>query len=252
MLVTPDPAPDAPDAPARWERLALGAGVAFGLVQLAAAVFAGAFVVPTHAPVGAPPAETAAALGRYVGRIAAGTYLMTLSVPFLLLFLGGLGARLRRVEGGTAPLAGAASAAGVTLAVIGPLGAVLSGLSAPVAALGGDPAVVTELDSITPLALALAGYPTAVLLGATATLLGHARAVPRALVWSGAALALLALASTATIAVRGFFPLVALQQLLFPLWVLVLAAVLLGGAPRPAAQPAPGGAGRVHRQSHAA
>jgi hypothetical protein len=112
--------------------------------------------------------------------------------------------------------------------------------------------VVTELDSITPLALALAGYPTAVLLGATSTLLGHARAVPRALAWSGAALAVLALASTATIAVRGFFPLVALQQLLFPLWVLVLAAVLLAGAPRPAAQPAPASAGRVHRQSHAA
>jgi hypothetical protein len=247
VLTTPAPTPE---GPARWERLALGAGVAFGLVQLAAVVFAGAFVVPTHAPVGAAPAETAAALGRYAGRIAAGTYLMTLSVPFLLLFLGGLGPLLRRADGGGA-LAGAASAAGVALAVIGPLGAVLSGLSAPVAALGGDPAVVTELDSITPLALALAGYPTAVFLGATSVLLRHARLIPRALAWSGAALALLALGSTATIAVRALFPLVALQQLLFPLWVLVLAGGLLARTPRPVPPPAPAPAGRVPLRGHA-
>jgi hypothetical protein len=213
--------------PSRWERLALAAGVAFALAELGAFVFALAFVIPTHAPVGAPPAETAAALGRYAPRIAAGTYLVTLPLPFLLLFLGGLVAVLRRAEGESAPLTVAAAAAGVVIAVVGPLGAVLSGLSAAVANLGGDPAVVAELDSITPLALALAGYPKAVLLGTTATLVLQARLGPRWLAWIGYGVALLGLASTATIAVRALFPLVALQQLLFPLWIIALAGTLL-------------------------
>jgi hypothetical protein len=220
-------------APSRWERLALAAGVAFALAELGAFVFAMAFVVPTHAPVGSPPAETAAALGRYAPRIAVGTYLVTLPVPFLLLFLGGLVAVLRRAEGGGAPLTVAAAAAGVALAVVGPLGAVLSGLSAAVANLGGDPAVVAELDSITPLALALAGYPKAVLLGTTATLVLHGRLGPRWLAWTGYGVALLGLASTATIAARTLFPLVALQQVLFPLWIIALAGTLLARLPRP-------------------
>jgi hypothetical protein len=223
------------DSP-RWERLALGAGVAYALTEVAALVFAAVVVVPTHAPVGAPAVEVAAALGRHATRIAAGTYLMTLSVPFLLLFLGGLVGVLRRAEGGSASLAGAAGAAGTALTVIAPLGAVLSGLSAAVANLGGDAAVVAELDSITPLALALAGYPKAVLLGATATLALHARLAPRSVAWSGYALALLALGSTLTIAVRALFPLVALQQLLFPLWILALAVTLLGRRSQPVEQ----------------
>ena len=98
---------------------------------------------------------------------------------------------------------------------------------------GLDPAVVTELDSITPLALALAGYPRAVLLGATSTLLLQGRLAPRPLAWTGYALALLALAATATVALRALFPLVALQGLLFPLWVLALAGTLLARS-RPA------------------
>ncbi len=84
-----------------------------------------------------------------------------------------------------------------------------------------------ELDSITPLALALAAYPKAVLLGAASTLVMKKRLAPRWIEWAGYGLALLGLASTATIAVRALFPLVSLQLLLFPLWVLALAAMLL-------------------------
>jgi hypothetical protein len=45
--------------------------------------------------------------------------------------------------------------------------------------------------------------------------------------------ALLGLASTATIAARTLFPLVALQQVLFPLWIIALAGTLLARLPRP-------------------
>ncbi len=213
----------------RWERLALLSGVLFAAVQLAVIVFALGVVVPTHAPVGAPPTETAAALARHASLVAVGTYLYTLPMPFLLLFLGGLFSALRRVEGGGGAFSAAALAAGIAGSIITPFGALLSGLSARVAVLGGDPAVVTELDSITPLATALAAFPHAVLLGTTSALLLASRLASRRVARFGLVLMLLALASTLTMVVDQLFPLVALEMLLFPIWVLALSVSLLRG-----------------------
>lgn len=222
----PVPSSFARDA-SSWERLALGSGILFAVAQIGAMLFSFGVVVPTHAPVGAPPAETAAALAAHSGLIAAGTYLFTLPVPFLLLFLGGLFEVVRRSEGGGMVPAAVILVAGVAAAVIAPMGAVLSGLGAPMAILGGDPAIVTEVDSITPLAMALAGYPYAVLAGVTSLVVLRGGITPRWIGWSGLALAALCLAATATIAIRDLFPLTLLETLLFPLWVLAISVALV-------------------------
>jgi hypothetical protein len=214
-------------SPSRWERWALASGILFAATQLAALLFAFGVVVPTHAPVGAPAQETAAALAANSTIIAFGTYLTTVPMPFLLIFLGGLHELLRRSHAGGPALATAALAAGVAAAVIVPFGAVLSGLSAPVALQGGDPVLAKELDSITPLAMALSGYPYAVLAGAVSIAVLRGGLAPRWVGWLGVAVVAVSLAATATIAVNALFPLTLLVTLLFPVWVLSLSIALV-------------------------
>ena len=97
--------------------------------------------------------------------VGAGTWLAVLPLPFLLLFLGGLGSLLRRVAGG--PTAVTAVVAGTCSAVMVALGALVSSLTP---AIGADDtsaaagAVVKALDGATPLAVAMSGFPRAVLL----------------------------------------------------------------------------------------
>jgi hypothetical protein len=211
----------------RWERWTLASGILFAGTQIAALLFAFGVVVPTHAPIGAPAQDTAAALAANSGIIAVGTYLTTIPMPFLLIFLGGLYEVLRRSHAGGGALATAAVAAGVAAAVIVPFGAVLSGLSAPVALQGGDPAVAKELDSITPLAMALSGYPYAVLAGSVSIAVLRGGIAPRWVGWLGVALVAVSLAATATIAVNALFPLALLVTMLFPVWVLTLSIALV-------------------------
>lgn len=216
------------ESPSSWERLALGSGLVYAAIQIASIAYAMGVVVPTHAPIGAPAAEVAAALARHADLIHIGTYLVTLSLPFFLLFLGGLFAVLCQAEGGSGALAAGVLASGVTIAAIVPLGALLSGLGGTVAAGGGDPVMAKELDSITPLAMALAGYPQATMVGATSVLALRSGIAPRWMALTGFALAAISLGSSLTLAVAALFPLVALQMVLFPLWVLALASTLLG------------------------
>jgi hypothetical protein len=219
--------------PSWWERGALACGVVFAAMQLAALVIALAVIVPTHAPLDAPATEAAVAFATHAPLIALGNYLLALPVPFLLLFLGGLHAVLRRAAGGGDAPAAAALAAGVAAAVIGPLGALISGLGARIALAGGDPAVVKELDGMGPLAMALAAFPHAVLVGVVAAVALRGRLAPRWLAWLGLAVGLVGLLATGVLVAPELFPLLALEMLLFPLWILAVSAALLRSA-RPA------------------
>ncbi len=227
-MVTRHPA----SPPLNWERPALAGGILFSVFQFASLLYSFGVVVPTHASVDAPPAATASALAANEGIVATGTYLTTIPMPFLLLFLGGLHEVLRRSPGGGPALATATTAAGVVSAVLVPFGAVLSGLSAPVAGAGGDPAVVKELDSITPLAMALSGYSYALLAGLVSSVVMRGRIAPRWVGWLGLGFSATALASTATIAVRALFPLTLLSAVLFPAWAMTLSVAILRRADR--------------------
>jgi hypothetical protein len=213
--------------PLRWERLALASGLLFVVVQIATVAFNVAFFLARHPPMDASPQETARGFAEHATMVEIGTYLYVLHMPFLLLFLGGLFGVLRRAEGGSGVLSVSALGAGVAMAVIAPMGAVISSLTPTIGQLGGDAATVKAIDAMTPLALALSAFPRAVLLGATSAVLLEGRVAPRWIGWTGLALGLISLISTGTLVAPALFFLLAIGTLLFVVWVAALTVALL-------------------------
>lgn len=211
----------------RWERLALASGILFVAVQIATVAFNVAFFLTTHPPMDASPQEAARAFAEHATMVEIGTYLYVLQLPFLLPFLGGLFAVLRRAEGGSGALSVSALGAGVAMVVIASMGALISSLTPTIGQLGGDAATVKAIDGMTPLALALSAFPRAVLLGATSVVLLEGRIAPGWIGWTGLALGLISLVSTGTLVAPALFPFLALGTLLFVVWVAALTVALL-------------------------
>src|SRR3954462_15066257 len=155
------------DTPPGWqgehssfgERLTLGSGIVFGLIQLAALVFAITAIFSHKPPLDAPVIEQAAWYAQHGDTLALGNLLLALSAPFFLLFLGGLFGSLRRAEGGSNVLSIAAHGSGIALAMIWPFGCMLTDLGVTIARKGGDAATVWALDALAPLSLALSALP---------------------------------------------------------------------------------------------
>jgi hypothetical protein len=213
--------------PYPWERLTLASGLLFVANQIATVAFNVAFFLTTHPPMDASPAETARGFARAETMVEIGTYLYMLHMPFWLLFLGGLFGVLRRAEGSSGALSISALGGGLAMAVIAPIGALVSSLTPIMGQLGGDAATVKAIDAMTPLALALSAFPRAVLLGATSVVLLEGRVTPRWIGWAGLVLGLVSLVSTGTLLVPALFPFLAIGTLLFVVWVLVLTLALL-------------------------
>jgi hypothetical protein len=225
-----------------WERIALASGIVFALVQLAAVAFFGAAAAPHMPSLDAPFAEHAAFYTQYWETLAIANYLYVLPIPFFLLFLGGLFEVLRRAEGQAGVLTTATMSAGVALAMVWPLGIVVASSGQSMAKEGLDGAAVFAFDNAAQLSLALSGFPRAVLLAGTSFALLAAGIGPRWIGWTGIGLAVVALATTATLVVSEVYPFLAIGMLLFHVWVVALCAVLLRrGAPAPQ----PMGAGRA-------
>lgn len=217
------------EQPSCWERTALAGGIAFSALQLAAEVFAFAAIFPQKPPLGAPVAEQAAWYAEHGTILAVGNYLLALPAPFFfLLFVGGLFVALRRA-GGEA-LAVATAAAGTAMAMLWPLGCMLTNLGTTIAQNGGDAATVWALDGLAPLSLALSALPRAVLLGASSVVLLGGRLVPRWIGWSGLALGLISLLASGLLVASALFPALMLAQLLFVVWVAALSVTLFRNA----------------------
>ena len=226
--------------PLRWERLALASGLLFVVVQIATVAFNVAFFLTRHPPMDASPQETARGFAEHATMVEIGTYLYVLHMPFLLLFLGGLFGMLRRAEGGgSGVLSVSALGAGIAMAVIAPMGALISALTPTIGQLGGDAATVKAIDAMTPLALALSAFPRAVLLGATSAVLLEGRVAPRWIGWTGLALGLISLISTGTLVAPALFFLLAIGTLLFVVWVAALTTVALLRSTRTQSRVAP-------------
>ncbi len=230
---------DTYEQPSRWERPALASGIVFAVLQIAAIVFAAAFLLSKLPPVGAPLDEWAQALMRIpTMTVSMANYLLLLPVPFFLLFLGGLFGVLRRAEGGSGTLAVSALVAGIAMAMTWPFGILIAGISSSIVADGGDLATAWALDGMAPLSLALSAFPRTVLLVATSLLLLESRLAPRWIGWLGLLLAPVSLIGTGMLLVGDLFPILALGTLIFELWVLAL-SVSLVRRERTASQPAP-------------
>lgn len=228
-----------PAHPSPAERAALASGVAYAALQIAAMLLFGALILPAGGPPDLPAAEKAARVLAHADTYRLGNFLMLLPVPFLIVFLGGLFAALRRAEGG--PVLGiAAVAGGALVALVWPLAAVLHDVALEAARLGADPAVLAGFDAIAPYSLALSAVPRAVLVLAVAAAVRWHGLAPRALGTLGLIVALLGLVGTATLVNAALFPVLALSTLLFEVWMAALCLHLLRRpATRSAAPAAP-------------
>src|SRR5262245_7698610 len=143
-------------AESRWQRAALLSGVVYVVVMLAAFAFFATSILPRFAPIDAPPALRAAAVAALGDTLRLGNYLLVLPAPFFLFFLGGLYTAMRR--GADRTLAVAALAAGTAMALIWPLGGIVSDIELDIARAGGDVITVSSLDAIAPYSLALSAF----------------------------------------------------------------------------------------------
>lgn len=217
--------------PSPWERMSIASGVVAAALPLLATILFITFIAPSLPPLDAPAAQTAAFYAAMQANpiYRSVSYLGMAQMVPLMLFVGGLVSVLRRAERGSGALATAVLVAGVALVVITPLAIMLEDhMLLGFAAAGVDATIVKAIDGIGPLAFALGGFPQALVLWATATLLVPQRRVPRWLGWFGSALAIMSLIGTGTLVARELFPFAALAMLLFRIWLLALSMTLLG------------------------
>ncbi len=215
------------EAESPWERRALAGGIIFVVVQLLALGYALAFMFPEKPLPGAELAQHAAWYAQHGAALITNNYLLTLPMPFFLLFLGGLFGVLHRVEGGSGALTMATVLAGGLMAFTWPLGCIMTNMGVTIAREGGNAATIWALDGMAPMTLALSALPRALFLSASSIVLLHARLTPRWIGWLGLVLAVISFVGSATLVFPALFPLLSLGTLVFVLWILALSLVLL-------------------------
>jgi hypothetical protein len=219
----------AADSPSIFDRLSFASGIAASAFALLGAILFIVYIVPDLPPIHAPVddrAEFYRSMARN-GVYRSIGYLGEMQVGLLLLFFGGLFGVLRRAEGGSGAMSFAVFGAGVTLAVITPLSIMIEDHLMFGMVAGGHPAIVASIDGLGPISFALGGFPQAIVLAGTAALLMRAQIIPRAIGWVGIALAFVSLVGTGTLVRGSMFPISSLTMLLFRVWLLILAALLL-------------------------
>jgi len=211
----------------RWITAGLVAGILFVALQLGAFGYFVTSVFPRFAPIAAPAVERATAVAKLGGTLRLGNYLLAFPAPFFLVLLGGLFGVVRRLPKGGDAAAIVVVAAGAAMALMWPLGGIISDIELDLALAGGDPATVSSLDAIAPYTLALSAFGRAVFMGAASLALFGLPGAARWTAGSGLVIAALSLIGTATLVVAAAFPVLALSSLLFDVWLLALCIVLL-------------------------
>src|SRR5262245_18198144 len=210
-----------------WHRASMMSGVGFALAQLGAFVFFAIAILPRFAPIDAAPLVRAAAVKDLGETLRVGNFLIVLPVPLFLFFVGGGFSLLRRLVPQSDVLAATVLAAGAAMAMMWPLGAVISDLELDMAQAGGDAITVSVLDAIAPYSLALSAFARAVLVAALSVPLVRLDGSRRWTGWGGLIVAALSLLGTITLVAGAAFPILALSTLLFDVWLLVLCLVFL-------------------------
>jgi hypothetical protein len=213
--------------PSDVERLLLWSGIIYSATMFCGMLYVGAAILPHIPPPGSLPTERAAGYVQVADRLQVGNYLMTFPSMFWLFFLGGLYTVLRRSNGESRSLAVAALAGGIAMAMLWPLGSIMSDIALEIAKGGGDAATVSGLDAIAPFTLALSALPRTVMLVATSIILLQKNLAARWIAWTGFIVAVLSFIGSAMLVWAGLFPLLALSIFLFVLWILVLSIALL-------------------------
>ena len=205
----------------RLQRAGLISGIVYIALQLGAFVYFAAAIFPHFAPIDAPAPERAAAVRALGDTLRLGNYLLVLPSPFFLFFLGGLVSSLRQRLPDAGTIRTSVLAAGTAMALVWPMGAILSDIELDIAVAGGDSVVISSLDAVAPYTLALSAAARAVFVGVLALPLIARAGALRWCGWSGVAIAVLSIAGTATLVAAAAFPVLAASSLLFDVWLLM-------------------------------
>ncbi|HEX7794487.1 MAG TPA: hypothetical protein VF456_09065 [Vicinamibacterales bacterium] len=211
----------------RSQRLSMMSGILYALAQLGAFVFFAIAILPRFAPVDAAPLVRAAAVKELGETLRVANFLLMLPIPFFLFFVGGAFSLLRKLEGGSDVLAATALAAGSAMALMWPLGAVISDLELDLAQAGGDAITVSVLDAIAPYSLALSAFARVVFVTALSVPILKLGKRLSLTAWTGIVIGILSLVGTTTLVFAAAFPVLALSTLLFDVWLLVFCVVWL-------------------------
>ena len=193
----------------------LAAGMAFAFLQFGILIFVGSNLLPLLGPPDTPAVQRFMVFAKYADRFKLGNYLMTLPVPFFLLFLGGIQFHLRNINSSYKGILSTAVFSGVAFIMIWPMGAVVSSVGLDIAAAGGDKVTAGVFDSIAPYSLGLSSVPRSVFLCTLCILLPENKWLSK----TGFVLALLSFAGSLVIANGNFFIPCMLGNLLFLVWV---------------------------------
>ena len=193
----------------------LAAGMAFAFLQFGILIFVGSSLLPLLGPPDTPAAQRFIAFATYADRFKLGNYLMTLPVPFFLLFLGGLLFRFRNIDPSYKSILATTVFSGVAFIMIWPMGAIVSSIGLDIAVAGGDKVTAGVFDSIAPYSLGLSSVPKSVFLFTLCMLITEYKWLSR----TGFLLALLSFAGSLVIANGNFFIPCMLGNLLSLIWI---------------------------------
>lgn len=193
----------------------LAAGMVFAFLQFGMLIFVGSNLLPLLGPPDTPAAQRFIVFAKYADRFKLGNYLMTLPVPFFLLFLGGILFHFRNIDRSYKSILSTAVFSGVAFIMIWPMGAIVSSIGLDIATGGGDKVTAGVFDSIAPYSLGLSSVPRSVFLFTLCMLFPE----NKWLSGTGFVLALLSFAGSLVIANGNFFIPCMLANLLFLVWV---------------------------------
>jgi hypothetical protein len=225
----------------QWERYGLAAGIIFVILVVIGGLVGGTPPKPT---------DSAAKIFSYLrdsqDALKVGAYLNGLALVAFLYFLGSLWARMRRAESPTSRVSVVALAGGISLLGLAFIGnAINAYLALYVGNLGPNGAKGSYLLAV--IVLAFASFAGAVFTSATAVMILRFSFVERWLGWAGEVIAALWLIAgigvaddNATIFTLGF-----ITFLLWAVWLLLLAVLLLTREAPAAAAPGGGSGSRT-------
>jgi hypothetical protein len=193
----------------------LASGMIFAVLQFAILIYVGINLLPLLGRPTTPAAQRFEVFAKYADRFKTSNYLMTLPIPFFLLFLGGIMFHFRELDTSLKSILFTSILSGVAFIMIWPMGAIVSSIGLDIAAAGGDKITVGVFDGIAPYSLGLSSVPKAVFLLATAAMLKDKK-------WLsiiGYIIAFINFAGSLIIANGNFFGLCMLGNLLSLVWI---------------------------------
>lgn len=208
----------------RFERLAIGAGIINGLGQIAFVILFAITIVPHLPAINAPVDEHVAFYQEHLDTLRVVNYVGLWTIPFFLIFLGGIFVMLRRSEGGIGVLTAVGVGSAAALAMTWASGVAVAHAGQTAVAQGLEGASAWAMDSTAQLALGLSGFPRAVLIGALSLALRASGQMSRTTFVVGLLIVALSLLGTADFVAVAMYVPAALASLLGGVWLAGIAA----------------------------